>query len=74
MKGDILKYLLIYMIKFYQKFISPLKGPSCRFYPTCSQYALESVRKYGSIKGSYYAVKRVLKCHPFHPGGYDPVP
>jgi conserved hypothetical protein YidD len=74
MKGDILKYLLIYMIKFYQKFISPLKGPSCRFYPTCSQYALESIKKHGSIKGSYYAIKRVLKCHPFHPGGYDPVP
>lgn len=74
MKGDSLKYIFIYLIKFYQKFISPLKPPSCRFFPTCSQYALESLKKYGSIKGSYLAIRRVLKCHPFHPGGYDPVP
>jgi len=62
------------MIKFYQNFISPLKPASCRFYPTCSQYALESIVKHGSIRGIYLAIKRVLKCHPFHPGGYDPVP
>jgi hypothetical protein len=69
-----LKYIFIYLIKFYQKFISPLKPPSCRFYPTCSQYAIESIKKYGSIKGSYLAVKRIIRCHPFNPGGYDPVP
>lgn len=74
MKGDILKYIFIYLIKFYQKFISPLKPPSCRFYPTCSQYAIESIKKYGSIKGSYLAIKRIIRCHPFNPGGYDPVP
>ena len=74
MKGDRLKYIFIYLIKFYQKFISPLKPPSCRFYPTCSQYAIESIKKYGSIKGSYLAIKRIIRCHPFNPGGYDPVP
>ncbi len=67
------KRFLILIIRFYQKFISPLKKPSCRFYPTCSQYAVESVSKYGSLKGGFLALKRILKCHPFHPGGYDPV-
>lgn len=67
------KKLLIILIKLYQKCISPLKKPSCRFYPTCSHYALESVSKYGAIKGGIMAVKRIFKCHPFHPGGYDPV-
>lgn len=47
--------------------------PTCRFYPTCSQYAIEAIMKYGCIKGSYMAIKRILKCHPFHPGGFDPV-
>jgi len=69
-----LKKLLILLIKFYRKFISPLKGkPSCRFYPTCSQYALEAVTRYGALKGSYLAIRRLLKCHPFNPGGFDPV-
>ncbi len=59
----------------YQKYLSPLKGqPSCRFYPTCSTYALEAVKKYGATKGTFLAVRRVLKCQPFHPGGFDPVP
>jgi len=62
------------MIKAYRKYISPLKGrPVCRFYPTCSQYALEAITKYGAIKGSFMSMKRLLKCNPFHPGGYDPV-
>lgn len=61
------------MIKFYRKFISPVKPATCRFYPTCSQYALESLEKYGIIMGTCKAVIRILKCHPFHPGGYDPV-
>ena len=61
------------MIKFYRKYISPLFPAKCRFYPTCSQYALEAVTKYGAIKGSFLTVKRLLKCHPFHPGGYDPL-
>ncbi|MEG2353878.1 MAG: membrane protein insertion efficiency factor YidD [Clostridium sp.] len=68
-----MKKLLISLIKFYRKNISPMKAPCCRFYPTCSQYALEAVEKYGAIKGGFLAIKRILKCHPFHPGGYDPV-
>ncbi|MDP4180186.1 MAG: membrane protein insertion efficiency factor YidD [Bacillota bacterium] len=67
------KNLLVYLIKFYQKNISPLKKPCCRFYPTCSQYAIESIIKHGVFLGLYMSVKRLMKCHPFHPGGYDPV-
>jgi len=68
-------WVLRKLIRFYQVALSPLKGaPTCRFYPTCSQYALEAVEKHGALKGTYLAVRRVLKCHPFHPGGYDPVP
>lgn len=63
------------MIRFYQVALSPLKGgPTCRFYPSCSHYALEAVERHGVVKGGVLATKRVLKCHPFHPGGYDPVP
>ncbi|WP_079709552.1 membrane protein insertion efficiency factor YidD [Paraliobacillus ryukyuensis] len=69
-----MKYLLIGIIRFYQKFISPMTSPSCRFQPTCSQYSLESVRRFGAMKGTYLSVRRILKCHPFHPGGFDPVP
>lgn len=62
------------MIRFYQKYISPMSPPTCRFYPTCSQYAIEAVEEHGAIKGSYLATRRILKCHPFHEGGFDPVP
>ena len=68
-----MKLVLIAIIKFYRKFISPLKKPCCRFVPTCSEYALQAVQKYGAVKGTYLAVKRLLKCHPFHEGGYDPL-
>jgi putative membrane protein insertion efficiency factor len=69
-----MKKLLIFLIKFYRKFISPLKGKStCRFYPTCSQYSLEAVEKYGSVKGSFLSLKRIMRCNPFNPGGYDPL-
>lgn len=61
-------------IRFYQIFISPLKPPTCRFYPTCSAYAIEAIKKKGPVKGTWLAIKRIAKCHPFHPGGYDPVP
>src|SRR5690606_37126867 len=61
-------------IHFYRRWISPLKPPTCRFYPTCSEYALEALEKHGAAKGSWLAVKRIGKCHPFHPGGFDPVP
>ena len=68
-----MKALVILLIRFYQKFLSPLKTPTCRFYPTCSQYALQAVEKYGVIKGGLLTIKRISKCHPFNPGGYDPV-
>ncbi|MFB9325362.1 membrane protein insertion efficiency factor YidD [Paenibacillus aurantiacus] len=61
-------------IHFYRKFISPLKPPTCRFYPTCSAYALEAIEKHGAARGSWLAVKRICRCHPFHPGGLDYVP
>lgn len=69
-----LKTLFLIIIRFYQKVISPIKPPTCRFSPTCSQYALIAVSKYGAVKGGYLALKRILKCHPFHPGGFDHVP
>ncbi|SMC57309.1 membrane protein insertion efficiency factor YidD [Papillibacter cinnamivorans] len=69
-----MKKILIALIVFYRKRISPATPPSCRFIPTCSAYALEAVTKYGALKGSWLALRRILKCHPFHEGGYDPVP
>ncbi|MGE5560526.1 MAG: membrane protein insertion efficiency factor YidD [Chloroflexota bacterium] len=65
---------LILVIKFYQVTISPLKPPACRFQPTCSHYAIEAISKYGVVKGGWLALRRVSRCHPWHPGGYDPVP
>jgi len=69
-----MKKLLLIFIKFYQYFISPITGRNCRYYPTCSAYALEAIEKYGCLKGTTLAVKRVLRCHPFQAGGFDPVP
>lgn len=69
-----MKVLLKGLIRGYQIFISPLLGPRCRFTPTCSQYALEAIEKYGAWKGSFLAIKRICRCHPWNPGGYDPVP
>lgn len=66
--------LFIGLIKGYQKYISPMMAPHCRFTPTCSQYALEAVQRYGVVRGLILASKRILKCHPFHAGGVDPVP
>ena len=68
------KYALIGVIKAYQLAISPFLAPRCRFYPSCSAYALEAVQRYGAAKGIGLAFRRVLRCHPFHPGGHDPVP
>lgn len=81
-----MKKLLIAIIKFYRRFLSPLKktfyhifspelgqNTGCRFYPTCSEYAIESIEKYGAFKGSFMAFKRILRCNPFNKGGYDPV-
>jgi len=70
----ILIFPFIVLIKFYQKFISPYKPPSCRFTPTCSQYGLEAFRKYGPIKGGWLTLKRILRCNPWGGSGYDPVP
>ena len=66
---------MLWLIRFYRANISPMHAPCCRFTPTCSQYALEAVEKYGALKGGYLAIRRILRCHPFHKGGYyDPVP
>ncbi|MFP4446662.1 MAG: membrane protein insertion efficiency factor YidD [Desulfosudaceae bacterium] len=62
------------LIRAYQRFVSPFLRPACRFYPTCSEYAYQSIGRHGLWKGAFLSVKRILKCHPFHPGGYDPVP
>jgi putative membrane protein insertion efficiency factor len=64
----------IALIAGYQRFISPLMAPRCRFYPSCSSYALEAVQVHGAVRGSWLALRRLLRCHPFHPGGIDPVP
>ena len=69
-----MKKFVISAIRFYQREISPLSPPRCRYIPTCSQFALEAVEKYGAIKGTFLATKRILRCNPFHKGGYDPVP
>ena len=68
------KKIFLLLIKFYRLFLSPLKPPSCRYIPTCSEYAFIAIEKYGALKGGWMAVKRILRCHPFHKGGYDPVP
>lgn len=69
-----MKKIFIGVFRFYQKAISPLTPPSCRFYPTCSHYGVEALEKHGAIKGLYLTVRRISKCHPFHEGGIDPVP
>lgn len=66
--------VLMGTIRIYQRFISPALPPSCRFYPTCSEYTLQAIAKYGAWKGAWLGIKRIARCHPFHPGGYDPVP
>ncbi len=70
---NIIIFPLVCLIKFYQSFISPLIGKNCIFYPTCSQYFIQALQKYGILKGSYLGVKRILRCHPWNKGGYDPL-
>ncbi|MBD1868454.1 membrane protein insertion efficiency factor YidD [Oculatella sp. FACHB-28] len=69
-----MKTLLIFLVRGYQLLISPLFPPTCRFQPTCSQYAIEAIAQHGALRGGWLAAQRILRCHPFHPGGYDPVP
>ena len=68
------KSILLFLIRCYRRFISPLFPPCCRFYPTCSTYAMQAIEKYGAAKGGWLAFKRIMRCHPFHDGGYDSVP
>ncbi len=69
-----MKRLILALIRFYQRYISPGLPPSCRFYPTCSQYTYQAVERYGVVKGGWLGIKRILRCQPWNPGGYDPVP
>ena len=69
-----MRRLLVMMLRFYKRFISPFLPPACRFTPTCSEYAMEAVMVHGPFRGSTMAALRLLRCHPFHPGGHDPVP
>ena len=69
-----MKYILMGVIRLYQQTLSRVTPPSCRFEPSCSAYGYEAIQKYGAIKGVWLAIKRVARCHPFNPGGYDPVP
>lgn len=68
-----MRTLMILLIRGYQKVISPLFPPTCRFYPTCSAYFIQALEKYGFFKGSYLGIRRILRCHPWNPGGYDPL-
>lgn len=68
-----MKKLILIVIIFYKKYVSPCLPKVCRFYPTCSEYTLEAIQRYGVFKGGYLSLRRILKCHPFYPGGYDPV-
>jgi putative membrane protein insertion efficiency factor len=69
----ILGNLVVVLVRVYQICISPFMGPCCRFYPTCSEYAIIAVRRYGPLRGAFLGLMRILRCHPFHTGGYDPV-
>jgi putative membrane protein insertion efficiency factor len=69
-----MRRLAAFLIRLYQWSVSPLLGPRCRFYPSCSQYALEAITRFGLLRGGWLALTRLSRCHPFHPGGFDPVP
>lgn len=69
-----MRKVVLLLIRFYQTLISPLLGSNCRFYPTCSHYTYQAIEIHGMVRGGWLGVKRILRCHPFNPGGYDPVP
>ncbi|HEU4327139.1 MAG TPA: membrane protein insertion efficiency factor YidD [Roseiflexaceae bacterium] len=69
-----MRWLFLTLIRFYQRFISPLTPPSCIYHPTCSNYAIQAISKYGALKGGWMALRRILRCHPWAQGGHDPVP
>jgi len=69
-----MRSILILLIRGYRGFVSPLLGPRCRFEPSCSAYAQQAIHRFGALRGSWLAILRILRCHPLHPGGYDPVP
>ena len=69
-----MKFLILKFIKLYQNYLSPLLGPSCRFHPTCSEYALQAIENFGVMRGSFLAIKRILKCNPWGGNGFDPIP
>ena len=73
MMGDTIRNILVGLIRLYKYALSPLLPASCRFVPTCSEYSAEAIEKYGALRGSYLSIRRILRCHPFHSGGYDPV-
>jgi len=71
---SVFRRILVLPIRVYRRVISPLLPRRCRFYPSCSEYAVEAIQRHGAIRGGWLAVRRILRCHPFHPGGHDPVP
>jgi uncharacterized protein len=73
-QGPVIERALIAMLRIYKRWISPLLGPRCRFHPTCSTYAMQAIARYGALRGSWLTLRRLLRCHPLHPGGHDPVP
>jgi len=73
-RGALMRHVLIFLVRVYQVGLSPLLPSSCRYYPTCSAYAIEALRRHGALQGGWFAVRRIARCHPFRPGGFDPVP